>query len=188
MGSFLYGRGQMGAWMLRNLRVGERVRFTTVDKFVPIGSDEQEGSEIFLNGASRGAGAGRILQEIVRTMTWMGSAWIGCASAGSTPISATTRGLGSRMRSAGRWNAGRTTFSRSTRSGAAHRARAALRPVDRRGMPREITSFVEGSRPRCAIKPEIDSRAPTLGLAYAEYWREGRQLGQQRLLPAATTG
>ncbi len=48
-GLLLYGRGAMGEWMLRNLRPGERIQFTAVDKFVPITTDELEGTAIFVN-------------------------------------------------------------------------------------------------------------------------------------------
>lgn len=67
-GLLLHGRGQMGDWMLRNLRPSERVQFVTVDKFIPIGSDELEGTSIFLNPVNPEvrARAIRILEEIVR--------------------------------------------------------------------------------------------------------------------------
>ncbi len=48
-GLLLYGRGALADWMLRTLRIGDKVQFSAVDKFVPIGSDELEGTSLFLN-------------------------------------------------------------------------------------------------------------------------------------------
>ncbi|MBI3948527.1 MAG: family 10 glycosylhydrolase [Armatimonadetes bacterium] len=45
----LHGRGSMAEWMLRALRIGDRAQFAAVDRFVPIGSDELQGSALFLN-------------------------------------------------------------------------------------------------------------------------------------------
>ncbi|MDH7568128.1 MAG: family 10 glycosylhydrolase [Armatimonadota bacterium] len=48
-GLLLYGRGALADWMLRALRVGDRVQFVAVEKFLPIASDELEGAALFLN-------------------------------------------------------------------------------------------------------------------------------------------
>lgn len=67
-GLLLHGRGSMAEWMLRALRVGDRVQFTAVDRFVPIGSDELQGTAIFLNPVLPAVRerALQIMAEIVR--------------------------------------------------------------------------------------------------------------------------
>jgi len=174
-GLLLYGRGQMGDWMLRNLRVGERVRFTTVDKFVPIGSDEQEGSAIFLNPVHPEvrARALRILQEIVRNYDVDGISL-------------------DRMRFSG-FNADFSDYTRARFEDAIGRKVERwpddifkIDPIPGRPIVRgplygqwiewraaQITSFVkEAVAAVRAIKPEIRIGA-YVGSWYHEYWREG---------------